>query len=275
MRCKTERWLPIPGYEGSYEVSTAGRIKSLERYVPHAYTGKQLVREKILIAPPDTKGYPRATLAIDTSKKSWAVHRAVMAAFVPRADWQLMHVNHIDGNTKNNALENLEWCTASENRLHSYRVLKRKHPSTGKFGVLHHLSKPVTGVCIASGDRRDYETGHDVLRDGFSHRCVNSCINGKQKSHQGWLWYRPSDVPLNPSYQPGTTSGAKNGTAKAVICIRPDGTSKRYQFAQQAKSDGFNPIGISAVLHGRQEVHRGCKWQFDCATAGGRIWGLA
>jgi hypothetical protein len=80
MHSSTERWLPIPGYEGHFEVSDLGRIKSLERFVPHAYSGQQKVHERIRATPLDRKGYPRALLVIDGRLKSWAVHRAVMEA---------------------------------------------------------------------------------------------------------------------------------------------------------------------------------------------------
>lgn len=256
-----ERWLPIPGYEGHYEVSDIGRIRSLDRYVSHARSGKQFVRGKVLAVPLDTHGYPRVVLSIDGRFKSWAVHRAMLAAFEPRADWRQMHVNHKDGKTQNNHLGNIEWCTASENRLHSYRVLKTNNPQLGKKGVLSPLSKPVVGVRIDGGERKHYRATTDVLVDGFKPSDVLGCVGGRQKSHKGWMWFKPHEAPAEAKYTPGTTAGAENGCAHAVVCIAPDGTEKRYEYARAAVADGFSECCISHVLTGRQKTHRGCLWR--------------
>lgn len=242
-------------------VSDHGRVRSLTRFVPHLTSGRQLVRGRLLSLCLDGKGYPRLILRIGGRVKSWAVHRAVLVAFQPREDWEQMHVNHKDGNTTNNHISNLEWCTASENRLHSYRVLKTPNPAKGRFGELHHLSKPVLGVCISTGERRLYKSTHECTKDGFKKGEVNACISGRQKSHQGWLWYRPDEVPEAPSYEPGNSKGLNNGNAHAVECIGPDGSIKRYDYAALAVIDGFNPVGISHVIVGRQKRHRGCEWR--------------
>jgi hypothetical protein len=183
-----ERWLPILGYEGHYEVSDLGRLRSLDRYVQHAKSGRQFVRGRMMKLPVDRKGYPRAVLNMDGAFKSWAVHRAVMAAFEPRADWLQMHVNHKDGDTKNNVLANLEWCTNAENRLHSYRVLKTPNPMAGKVGSLHHNARAVIGRCVKTGMEFRYEAMASVRADGFKGSDVSNCINGRQKSHGGRLW---------------------------------------------------------------------------------------
>lgn len=157
--------------------------------------------------------------------------------------------------------ENLEWCTQSENRLHSYRVLLTRHPSTGKFGVLHHASLPITGICISSGERRDYPATDDVRKDGFAPKDASACAAGAQKSHKGWMWFRPGSVPRNPLYAPTRNVGPKNPAAHAVVCVAPNGLERAYDCARSAVADGFSEVGISHVLTGRQKTHGGCVWR--------------
>lgn len=100
----------IPGYEKKYQVSNLGNVKSLTR--PGA-------KEKLLKGEIDQYGYIRIPLTKNGKTKKYKVHRLVMMTFGNTTDSSLQ-INHIDGNKKNNKLENLEWCTASYNTRHSY-----------------------------------------------------------------------------------------------------------------------------------------------------------
>lgn len=105
-------WLPIPGFEGRYAVSDRGEVMSMN------YRKTQL--PGILVAPLCNK-YPSVQLAVDGITKRFLVHRLVMLAFAGKRE-PGMHINHIDGNKKNNSLTNLEYCTGSENRKHCFRI---------------------------------------------------------------------------------------------------------------------------------------------------------
>lgn len=100
----------IPEYEKVYQVSNLGNVKSLTR--PGA-------KEKLLKGEIDQYGYIRISLTKNGKTKKYKVHRLVMMTFNNTTDSSLQ-INHIDGNKKNNKLENLEWCTASYNTRHSY-----------------------------------------------------------------------------------------------------------------------------------------------------------
>lgn len=103
----TEEWRPIKNYEGLYEVSSLGRIKSLR-------TGR-------LMSPaPDSDGYATVSL-FKIKRKTYRWHRLVLEAFVGNTEGK-GQINHIDGNKLNNRLENLEWATPSENAIHAYRI---------------------------------------------------------------------------------------------------------------------------------------------------------
>lgn len=125
----------------------------------------------------------------------------------------------------------------------------------------HHASLPITGICISSGERRDYPATDDVRKDGFAPKDASACAAGAQKSHKCWMWFRPGSVPRNPLYAPTRNVGPKNPAAHAVVCVAPNGLERAYDCARSAVADGFSEVGISHVLTGRQKTHGGCVWR--------------
>ena len=111
-----EVWKDIPGYEGIYQISTSGQIKSSDRPVWHGtfmYTRKGTIRK-----PFDARGYKALNLSKDGKKTFFTVHRLVALTFIPNPD-NLPEINHKDGNKLNNHVDNLEWCTPSQNTQHA------------------------------------------------------------------------------------------------------------------------------------------------------------
>ena len=120
-----EVWKPVPGYEGLYEVSNLGRVKSLPRKVRIVRWGKEGQRpvpEKILTTTTEDHRFGHLFLYLcrEGKRKRWYVHTLVLTAFVgPRPDG--MECLHGDGDPANNRVENLRWGTSSENTLDSVR----------------------------------------------------------------------------------------------------------------------------------------------------------
>lgn len=142
-----ENWRPIEGYDGYYEVSDEGRIKShvpwrgsIERIMSHGINGG---------------GYPHVTLWKNGFKKSMDVHRLVANAFVEKTESKTI-VNHIDGVKTNNRAINLEWCTYSENLIHSINM--GFHPS----GERSNLSKLTNHDVIQIRYLEGYFTQHTL-----------------------------------------------------------------------------------------------------------------
>ena len=110
-----EYWKNIPEYEGIYQVSNLGNIRSLDRI---SKIGRRL-KGKILKLSPNRFGYLRFTAENSNGIKTLHVHRVVLSTFATINE--KLQVNHKDGNKTNNKLDNLEWCTDSENKIHAYK----------------------------------------------------------------------------------------------------------------------------------------------------------
>lgn len=120
-----EVWKDISGYEGLYQISDFGNVKSITRMVKSNHGNFRLQREKLLKVRLNNKGYYTVILYKDSHPKTFFVHRLVAIAFIPNEN-DLPEVNHIDENKLNNYVENLEWVTHKEN-LNSGTVQKRIH----------------------------------------------------------------------------------------------------------------------------------------------------
>ena len=113
-----EEWRDVPGYEGLYQVSNLGRVRSLDRVVRHSRNASitRLRRGKIL--RPAHNSYLTVILYKDKHEKNALVHVLVLESFVSIRPLGLV-ANHIDGHKHNNILSNLEWITQQENAMHA------------------------------------------------------------------------------------------------------------------------------------------------------------
>lgn len=109
----TESWCDIEGYEGCYQISNLGRVRSVDRTVK----GNKCIfafKGKILSPKTHRAGYLVVCLCKNRKQKMYYIHRLVAEAFIPNPD-SLPQVNHKDENKTNNRLDNLEWCSAKYN----------------------------------------------------------------------------------------------------------------------------------------------------------------
>lgn len=141
-----EIWKDIKGYEGYYQVSNFGRVKSVSRKVVNHINGStRLVQSKIMSACDNGNGYLFVHLRKDGSRKSAYIHRIVAEAFVENKD-NKPNINHKDYNTKNNAATNLEWCTQKENVSYSVAHMRKpkaicKPSNTGEKYIRRRLEQ--------------------------------------------------------------------------------------------------------------------------------------
>lgn len=116
----SEEWRSVVGYEGSYEVSSIGRVRSLDRTI-NGPKGRRLIRGRLMVQRITHRGYLRVCLAKNGESSDHFVHRLVAYAFIGVPDGDL-YINHIDGNKTNNVVGNLEWTTMAENAQHAHRM---------------------------------------------------------------------------------------------------------------------------------------------------------
>ncbi|WP_053032139.1 NUMOD4 domain-containing protein [Staphylococcus haemolyticus] len=114
-----EYWKDIKGYEGLYQVSNLGNIKSIDRSIKRS-TSLMKLKNKPISQYVGNRGYPMVSLCINGKCKRYLVHRIVAIAFLPNP-LNKAYVNHIDGNKQNSNLENLEWSTPTENSIHAHK----------------------------------------------------------------------------------------------------------------------------------------------------------
>lgn len=179
-----EIWKDVVGYEGMYQISSFGNIRSVDREVPYR-GGKRFIEGSTLITWVNNDGYVRVTFSVNGKNKHFLVSRLVAEAFIPNPN-QKEEVNHLDYNPKNNAASNLEWCTREENWEHS-RVnimasLTKPRDLNGK------RCKPVIGTNIETGKKIELESAKQGKEHGFDPSAITNCLKGNYKQTKGYTW---------------------------------------------------------------------------------------
>lgn len=133
-----EIWKDVIGYEGLYQVSDTGKVKSLDRTVNCGYGATRVIPGRVMSVLVSDR-YPVVSITKHGKRKVVYVHRLVAEAFIPNPD-KLPEVNHIDENKQNNNVENLEWCNRAYNNSHGTR-LERQLKNFDYKAVAKKISK--------------------------------------------------------------------------------------------------------------------------------------
>ena len=167
----TEIWLPIEGYENLYEVSSLGRVRSLERTV----TSKNGVTQKFpgkILKPGVVRGYLMVELCKNGIRRSYYIHRLVSTAFIPNPN-NLPQVNHLSEDKLNNSVENLEWCSAKENSNYGTRT-KRSSEKRSKpvlcvelNQIFPSLTEAAKQLCLSVGNISHVLVGRHKTTGGY------------------------------------------------------------------------------------------------------------
>lgn len=177
-----EIWKPISRYEGFYEVSDKGRVRSLDRLVKGRVDNDRLFQGKILSPETTYQGYKRVRLSREGKPKKFTVHKLVAQEFIGECPEGLV-INHIDENKANNRVENLEYVTQKENVNHGTGIERRSEPQRMK----------VKGTNIESGEVVIFPSMMDAERDtdGYFHNGhISQSVAGILPHHRGFTWER-------------------------------------------------------------------------------------
>ena len=200
-----EEWKDIKGYEGLYQVSNLGKVKSMYRLV-RCRGGNRSVKERIIHQSYASKmGYRTVALSKNNCVTTILVHRLVAEAFIPNPD-NLPCINHKDADVSNNIITNLEWCTHEYNS--NYYICKQRQSVAMKqrYSDLTTLHKnipkphPVCQLDIHGNLVKIYPILREVESYGFCIRNVRNCADclggkwtkpshhGFSKTHRGYRW---------------------------------------------------------------------------------------
>jgi len=173
---RTEIWSFIEEFGCDYEVSTLGRIRSLDRIVVTSTGVKINVSGKIISQQTNRGGYLQCKIKVDGRQKTICTHRLIAKAFIPNPE-NKREVNHIDGDKTNNNVDNLEWCTPSENIKHSYDIGIRVQNFKGKFGSEHNRSKAVVQYDMNMNRIAIFGSMREAFRETNIRHIWESCNN--------------------------------------------------------------------------------------------------
>lgn len=165
-----EQWLDIPGYEGLYQISNFGRVKSFYFKNPR------------ILKPHKVKGYSNVELYKNKKKKQFYIHRLVMENFCPIENMNILDVNHKDEDKSNNHISNLEWMTHKDNLNYGSRAEKARMKMQGK-----NSSRSKKVRCI----EKDviYEALREAERQlGIPATNISKACKGKIKTAGGYHW---------------------------------------------------------------------------------------
>lgn len=167
-----EEWKDISNFEGLYQVSNLGRVRSLPKSGSGGHNGI------ILSQSNDKDGYLLVYLYANREKIACRVHRLAALSFLPNPN-NLPQVNHKDGNKENNCFTNLEWCNSSYNN--SYGI--------GSVNRANSKSIPILQLDMSGNIVREWESAKKVESAlGFNHSNITNCCKGRYKSIYGYKW---------------------------------------------------------------------------------------
>ena len=156
-----EIWKDKKDYEGHYQVSNFGRVKSIK-------FGKEIILKQSI-----RHGYYYVGLLKNGKHKNYLVHRLVAEAFLENPD-NLPQVNHKDENKQNNVVSNLEWCTHEYNNTYGTRI--------------ERCSKPVLQFDLNGNLIKEWKSINECGRNGFKKSDICKCCRGERKTHRGFIW---------------------------------------------------------------------------------------
>lgn len=249
-----EVWKPIKDYEGLYEISNLGRVKSLN----YGGTGKGKVLKNI----ERSNGYLGVRLTKNGKTKAFKVHRLVAEAFIPNPEDKPC-VDHINTIKNDNRVENLRWATHKEN-MNNPLTKKKMSENYANFKGENH---PMYGKHHSEETRKKMSKNH---------------VDIKGENHPFYGKHHTEETKRKMSEaKKGKYCGEKNHRSKSVVQIDPNTNEVvniYFSASEVAKQTGFNQGAISQCCNGKysrpgNNIYKGFKWMYleDYEKLNGKI----
>ncbi len=192
-----ECWKAIPNYEGLYEASDMGRIRSVSRMVKRNGDTKKTLCGRVLVIQTQGNGYKCVTLSKNGCVRTYRVHRLVATTFIPNPQG-LPEVNHINENKADNSVSNLEWITHVGNIKHGTQI-ERSHKNRdckgvnngmfGRKGKLSPVSKRVAQITLQGDMIATYDSLREAAKAiGRTPNSITNAIIGRTSHCCGYQW---------------------------------------------------------------------------------------
>jgi len=234
------KWIPVKGYEGLYEISDTGQVKSL------------INGERILKPQKHTGGYLYVNLYKNKKQTKFYIHRLVASHFL-REPRENEEVNHLDGDKENNTLRNLEWTSPAENNQHARNL-----------GLIDNGVR-VSQYTIDGRYLKTFNSFSEAAREtGLHYPAVKNAAYGFQKSSGGFLWRISDGTRDDLNIAPGDILGTKNNT-KEIVQLGGNGNVLNV-FKSIREASNITGLGYSAISKCVTGVNKTC---------GGFVWRYA
>jgi len=187
-----ELWKDVEGYEGLYQVSSLGRMKSLSRPVKQRNNSIQVKSGKIIKGYENKKGYIQMGITKENEKNTKPMHRWVAEAFITNLE-NKPQINHIDGVKTNNNINNLEWVTNEENAEHArslgLMIYRPENLKKATIAAVKANQKKVNRLCLKGGKTITYNSIKEAGEaNGNKEKGISEVLNGRQKTAGGYRW---------------------------------------------------------------------------------------
>ena len=236
-----EVWKDIEGYEGLYEVSSHGRVRSLDRVqVGRGHTKPRLFKGIILSTFLTEAGYLAIGFMVHRKHKYMLVHRLVAEAFIPNPD-NLPQINHKDEDKTNNHVENLEWCTNQYNMVYGTRLER----------MIKSKLRPIEQLTLEGEHVAFYDS---IEKCGFNYSTVYRAARHGTQSH-GYRWRFVDCKDSQRHYRPAN-SRIEQLTLQGEHVAFFDGTK------QVVNTLGYSKTSILEALNGKNKSSHGYKWRY-------------
>lgn len=176
-------WKDIKGYEGIYQVSNYGQVKSLRRLRKSSKGSVCIVRERLMKSKIDKYGYVAYSLCKESKMSYFTSHRLVALAFIENKH-NYKQINHINGNKLDNSIYNLEWCDNQHNMKEAYRLGLSKARKSKDNLLSKKIGKIKDGIFV-----KEYHSLSDACFDNkVVKSAIGNCLKGRSKSCAGFQW---------------------------------------------------------------------------------------